>query len=379
MNYGGHKHGFRRAGGNSWHCFGCAWCTGAGTTADEVRKACKKFKGLKAGASRKSYLDQSLKPADELGYAAAGVMLFKRSAGNVEVLLAREYRDKGEKRGDKLNWLGGKRPSLASANAAGVAIDKLDQETGGCLLRSTLITMQQNGFPLVLWSAESKYALHIFEVFEDRDLHLDVICAGTPGAKRLEWVPRELLCVGTFKKTELHGFTRMMLEDIIRCNVLDSLEALFDVGKGTPTPTIFEHDVGGVPLQVTFDVLSSLRESSRSARPNAVPMPMNPTFFHIASAVRNLAKADKRKLQRRFHPDHLVRLLGRQPTEPEVLLSTRAMQVINEAFAPESTSESAMKAVGDLQKELFPPAAAAAGGDDLAALLASVKLSPAKS
>ncbi|KAJ1482866.1 hypothetical protein T484DRAFT_1896997 [Baffinella frigidus] len=180
----------------------------------DVRKRCPVFKTLKAGTSRESYLKRELKPRDEAGFAAAGVLLFRRSGATVEVLMAREYRERGRSGGDLLNFLGGKRLAK-SEDAVSVAIRKINLETGGQLSPATLARMQR-GFPLVYWSAESKYVLYLWELKSTSDLEVDVSCMGVRGSKRLEWTSRDDLYKARFASVELHRFAAEMLSQIIR-------------------------------------------------------------------------------------------------------------------------------------------------------------------
>ena len=147
----------------------------------DERKRCPIFKALKAGTSTESYLEVALKPCDEVGFAAAGVLLFRRRGAKLEVLMAREYRAKGTSGGDLLNFLGGKRQAK-SESAVSVAIRKINLETGGQLSPATLARMQ-SGFPLVYWSAESKYVLYLWELKSSRDMEVDVSCMGVRGSK----------------------------------------------------------------------------------------------------------------------------------------------------------------------------------------------------
>ena len=175
------------------NCAGCAFCAGPGSSDKEIRRNCGEFRRLKALTNKSSYLDLALKSTDRDGFAAAGVLLFKRGRGGIELLLPRECREATEDSsgGDKLNFLGGKRLSKHISSAPEVALSHLKKETGGCLSNVTLRSMRLGGFPLVLWSAESKYALFIFEITTELDFDVDVKAAGVAGARRLEWWSRD--------------------------------------------------------------------------------------------------------------------------------------------------------------------------------------------
>lgn len=123
----------------------CSFCANVPGDPGEQRRFCTKFKDLKKKTSMQSYLEVSLRPCDSSGFAAAGVLLFRRTAASVEVLMTREMRDRAAQReergGDRLNFLGGKRLGV-SESAVSVAVKKIDVETGGKLSRSTIANMQ---------------------------------------------------------------------------------------------------------------------------------------------------------------------------------------------------------------------------------------------
>lgn len=329
-------------------------------------KNCGEFRRLKKLTTSTSYLDLALKPTEDEGFAAAGVLLFKRGGGKggeIELLLARECREANDDSsgGDKLNPLGGKRRSKSIDSAQDVALSQLRKETGGCLSKATLRSMSRDGFPLVLWSAQSKYAMYIFEITSEDDFDVDVKAAGVAGAKRLEWWSREQFSSAVFKRVELHTFALDMLETIIKCNVLGALEDLFDVahGKGDEKEVLKEEEEGvaeAIPLGVTFDVLGALRESATAA---CLPLPSSPTYRQITDVVTSLSPRDKRKLQLRFHPDRASRLLGRPASEVEVLVATKAMQLINAVFSDPLSATDVTNAVSSLQtaiQDASPPA-----------------------
>jgi len=145
----------------------CSFCANVPGDPWEQRRFCTKFKALKKNTSAKSYLEVSLKPCDASGFAAAGVLLFRRTEASVEVLMARELRDREaareERGGDRLNFLGGKRLGV-SESAISVAVRKIDLETGGKMSRSTIARMMNTGFPFVHWNVESKFVLYLFEL-----------------------------------------------------------------------------------------------------------------------------------------------------------------------------------------------------------------------
>jgi hypothetical protein len=330
-------------------CPGCGWCVGADDAAGfAARKRCREFKRLKARLAARSYLEVQLAPSEAAGFAAAGVLLFRRGrGGGVEVLLAREYR---AYKGDRLNFLGGKR-RVKAATATQVAVAKLHAESGGQLAGTTLRALRSRGFPMVHWGARSKYVLFLYELTDEGDIELDVRCAGVAGAKRLEWVPRAQLRRAAFVRAELHAFAAEMLQDVQDCRVLDQLEALFDcAGRAAAAAAAGVEDADAAAADAedsvaaaasaathasTFDVLAALQASAAAARPD-VPTPLppsSPDWRYLMRLAVQLHKTDMRKLCLRFHPDRLRSVLGRAATEKEAAMSTKAMQILNLLFA----------------------------------------------
>ena len=366
-------------------CYGCGWCVGTDEAAGFAARArCGKFKRLKAGLTARPYLELELKPAEKEGFAAAGVLLFRRGRDGVDVLLAREWR--GDK-GDRLNFLGGKR-RVKATTATEVAVAKLYAETGGQLLPATMRAVRDHGFHMVHWGARSKYVLFLHELCAEGDMELDVRCAGVTGAKRLEWVPRAQLRNATFVRAELHEFAAEMLRDVQDCRVLDQLEALFDcAGRAAGADSGADAAAESVPVvathAATFDVLEALRACAVAARPDDVPLPVRPDWRHLLDLTTQLHKTDIKKLRLRFHPDSLQRMLGRAPTEKEGTMATNAMQVLNLLFAETadaaSSSGTGMAMLAELDGLRCPAAQSAHASnddDDLAAMLARVRVSP---
>lgn len=211
-------------------CRGCAWCTGSDPVAGKaVRKDCQLFYQLKKAARKKSYLATDLRPSERNGFAAAGVLPFVRLGDSIELLVARQPRGVGQGK-VLLDFLGGKR-NLLSATPKTVAIDKFDKETGGVIARSTIADMRENGFPLVLWAAKSKYCLFLYELTDPKDTALGSRKA-TAESKALEWVSRNELEDPKFVEAEFHHYAAEMISEIEGCNVLDYLEELFDCAAG---------------------------------------------------------------------------------------------------------------------------------------------------
>jgi len=174
---------------------GCFFCTGSTEFMSHNRKSCPTFHKLKSNVSIRPYISTKLKPQDEEGYAASGVLTWCRDVnGDIQMLFAREYRTGNKGRnGDALNFLGGKRETLHQ-RALNRAADKLDSETGSQLSEDTIQQIRL-ACPLVCWSPHSKYALFLFELTEEteRDVHLKCTGIDAPGVKRLEWASRSQL------------------------------------------------------------------------------------------------------------------------------------------------------------------------------------------
>ena len=68
-----------------WQKCPCSFCGDVQGDPKEERRFCAKFKDLKMRASVESYLETSLRTCDARGFAAAGVLLFRRTAASVEV------------------------------------------------------------------------------------------------------------------------------------------------------------------------------------------------------------------------------------------------------------------------------------------------------
>jgi hypothetical protein len=388
--------GWRSGEGGDWKNWGnkfnsrgggCLFCKENEDTSTfrHGRLQCPEFKRLKQLTSRRSYLEVQLKPSEEEGFAAAGNLLWQRGSPSggegVELLMAREYRPVSDDcGGDKLNFLGGKRRKKSST-AISVAVDKLNQETGGQLSPGTRARMlEPRGCPLVCWSAESKYVLYLFELTEENDREIDVRCAGLgiEGVKRLEWVSSRQLLDSEFVRSEMHLYAAEMLNEVIRCNVLSRIEDIFDVAIRSAATACEAAKKAADKSTDFFDVIGALRSSMVTARPDEPAMKKQPSYRDIMQAVRVLSKEDLEKLKLRFHPSRLTRALGRTPTESESAMSTKAMQLLNTLSTPNEASTMALVA----ELESLRAAPAGSGGatpavDELAAELASIKLSAA--
>jgi 8-oxo-dGTP pyrophosphatase MutT (NUDIX family) len=328
----------------------CLFCRDVNDDRDEhSRQHCPRFKSLKSQASRSPYIDTQLKVSDAAGYAAAGILPFRRiriaagqgqhNTGVLEFLMVREYRDTTtDCGGDMLNFLGGKR-LREKTKAIDCAIAKVKEETGGQLSRGTMAHMK-DGCPLVCWSSASKYVLFLYELVGEDDRDVDSRCADVQGAKRLEWVSREESLNRSWIREQVHPFASEMLDQLTSCRIMRQLEDLFDVASEPPSTVSGSSDqdqppqVGLTPQQVAshFDLVGAIRSSLELARPDhpsLFPASNAPTFTQIQSAVLALPTADMEKLKLRFHPERLTQVLGRTPSNDENALSIRMMQVLN--------------------------------------------------
>jgi hypothetical protein len=200
-----------------------------------TRKQCPLFKQLKSNTSKRSYIGVDLKEHDSSGYAAAGILPWRRTSdGQIEMLLAREYRPLSEDRaGDKLNFLGGKRLKKET-DPLGCAVEKVNQETAGQLSPATVAHMR-DGCPLVCWNSDSKYVFFLFELVGENDCEVHIRCAGVAGAKRLEWATRQELMSIQWVQKQMHPFAADMLRQLTSCQIMRHLEELFDTATA-PSP-----------------------------------------------------------------------------------------------------------------------------------------------
>ena len=297
------------------------------------RNQCPIFKALKRNTSPEPYIAASLKRCDTIGYAAAGVLPWRRheSGEGIELLLAREYRVPSRDRGgDCLNFLGGKRLRKGTT-PLDCAVDKVQKETGGQLSPATMVHMRKD-CPLVCWSSYSKNVLFVFEMVGSNDYDVDVRCAGlsVPGVQRLEWVTRKEITNPSWVGEQMHLFASEILQQLLNCNIMNHLEVLFDVGVKTSSPCdpILGEGILPEELDLHFDLVDAIRSSVVLARPDRVPCP-NPLFSDLKSMVADIPSSDKKKLKRRFHPDRISQVLGRVPTSVETHMSTIVMQALN--------------------------------------------------
>ena len=311
--------------------------------AGHTRKQCPLFRQLKQKTSPRPYIDVQLRPQDSEGYAAAGVLPWTRTSdGQLEMLLAREYRpvsrDTG---GDKLNFLGGKRLKR-EVNALTCAVDKATNEMGEQLSPVTT-TLMREGCPLVCWSSDSKYALFLFELVGENDCEVDVRCAGMPNTKRLEWATRQELLERAWTRQQMHPFSIEMIEQLSSCGIMTHLEELFDVAYAAPTlePSPRE-GLSAAEVAEHFDIVGAIRSSLESARPDS-PLrlaSLPPTYTQLRAAAQATPRCDQKKLCLRFHPDRVLRVLGHPPSKEEASIAHCTMQILNGLIDTRDPSES---------------------------------------
>jgi hypothetical protein len=109
--------------------------------------------------SARPYMDVQLRPQDSEGYAAAGVLPWRRTSdGQLEILLAREYRPVSrDTAGDKLNFLGGKRLKR-EVDTLTCAVDKAIS----LLLESTAHMLSRVVITLILFLELVSFSFLIF-------------------------------------------------------------------------------------------------------------------------------------------------------------------------------------------------------------------------
>ena len=329
----GRRGGFPRRGYpggyyRSYNETGCMFCTGVSESEQShQRHQCSEFRRLKQSTSFRPYVEAKLSDQDEMGFAAAGFLLWKKGReNNLQVLMAREYRDGG----DRLNFLGGKRLRKAES-AIDVALKKVNMESGRQLSRDALEGMKHP--PLVHWSGRSsKYALFLYEVTSWRDCEVDVLAAGLrdEGVKRLEWVSCQNLKSASFIQRHLHDFATDMVQALSdpSCDVLGNIEELFETAKTAGEANKVKKDDTQENVPFDFDVIAAIMSTANLAR--GISTTGNLTWGNIADAVQSLLHTnDIRKLQLKYHPDRLGRQLERDPTDLEKQASTKATQILN--------------------------------------------------
>lgn len=326
------------------------------------------FARLASRASKSPYLDVKLRAVNEGGFAAAGVIVFRRTrvtpvargsapAASIDLLMAREHRGARSGAGDKLAFLPCGERRLLTSSPVTVALEELNTTTGGQLDPSTVAAMRRRGgMPLVHWSARSQRALFVFEVTTDSDKSVDVNAAGLEGAKRLEWVSRDQLRSDSFMKREVHACAAVTLRNVFDAfGVLDKLEALFDCrnrfSKAPPPPPVLHSLVPAMSASAAVDVVAALRISVLAARFRSPPLPPAPEGWHLLRAATQLHASDVRKLQLKFSPDNVYTRLGHAPSRAEIAAAAAAARLVALLFDGDgSDGADAMEALRELDR-----------------------------
>ena len=307
---------------------GCLFCTGIESDKPaHSRQKCPVFKELKRNCSKHPYVATRLEHKDEEGYAAAGILLWRRfGSSDAEFLMAREYRH-GE---DLLNFLGGKRLQKDTI-ALECAVNKVDSETGHQLSSETICLMRGKGCPLVIWSSASKYVLFLFELIDEGEQDVDIRALGIRGkhVKRLEWVSRSDLIETQFCKTEVHSYVMDLVMQLRRHDRINFLEKPFDSSKVKMGTIQKKRNPTHLAKRVQyFDVIGSIREVAIIARPNDPPLPFQPTWDELQSVCNSLHLKDLDKIERKFHADSYALYVGREPNQEEMKMSGLCRPII---------------------------------------------------
>jgi hypothetical protein len=265
----------------------CMFCKGLEEAhAGHMRKECPLFRQLKQNTSSRPYTDVQLTTQESEGYAAAGVLPWRRTSdGQLEMLLAREYRRvRRDTAGDKLNFWGGK-CLKREVDALLCAVDKLTQEMGGQLSPVTTTHMHE-GCPLVCWSSDSKYVLSLFEFVGEIDCEVDVRCAGMPNMKRLEWATRQELLDFTWTRQQMHPFAIEMLQQLAFCGIMKHLEDFFDVAYAPMLEPSPREGRSADQAAEHFDIVGAVRSSLESAHPDSLLRlaSLPPTYTQLRAA-----------------------------------------------------------------------------------------------
>jgi len=294
---------------------GCLFCTGVSEKIQSHgRKSCPMFKWVKTKVSAYTYVDVKLQAHDEVGFAAAGFLLWKRVDNEVFICMARECKKNGTKRKtEKLDFPGGKRIRYQET-ALNVALRKVNEETGGHLKKfGTLEKMKYP--PMVYWS-QSLYALFLFELDDPRDFDLDIRCANDD--IKLEWVPRDKISSSDFLTANVHTFVIDYIEDLCHphCDVLRNLEEISDVAK-----EVRKH------AKADFDILRILATLVASATSDKQHVHDNQTG--ISGLIKSLNQDQIDELKLKFEPDYLQDMLKRELSPLEHDLATKARQTLD--------------------------------------------------
>ena len=122
---------------------------------------------LPVGVQGTVYLDTRLRDPEEKGYAAAGLLAFRRSTGGVEVLLGRQSLRQGRGRAGTWSFIGGKRDKDETSSVGTAAREAYEESMGHVTVEWLTALMAQK--PAVLWQPVGSYALYLAEVEQPGD------------------------------------------------------------------------------------------------------------------------------------------------------------------------------------------------------------------
>ena len=278
---------------------------------DHDRRHCPTFKQLKNATSSNSYIDVTLKERDEQGYAASGIVMWRRkNDDDIEFLLVRESRNEGY----LLNCPGGKRlnkdiPSLACA------INQVDNEMGRIFSPTRLAQLYQK-CPFVLWNVKSKYVVYFHEWIDDVDeLRTDSSCYG----KKPEWVSRDQIMDPHWRENEVHIFFIDILEFTIASHFIEQLQTLFDYSHHTQDKLLAD-------VCKHFHIMSKLQSALNLADPT-IPFEQNSAQL---IAISSFIEKEINEIKEQFSLDSLSSILKRDPTNEENKLSFICFQIMSE-------------------------------------------------
>ena len=122
---------------------------------------------LPVGVQGTVYLDTRLRDPEEKGYAAAGLLAFRRSTGGVEVLLGRQSLRQGRGRAGTWSFIGGKRDKDETSSVGTAAREAYEESMGHVTVEWLTALMAQK--PAVLWQPVGSYAIYLAEVEQPGD------------------------------------------------------------------------------------------------------------------------------------------------------------------------------------------------------------------
>jgi len=247
------------------------------------------------------------------------------------MLFAREFRkaSSDNRGGELLNFLGGKRRE-EKIDPLTCAIDKFVIETGGCIDPRTIESMRI-GNPIVCWSSNSKYVLYIFELDECFDMNTCSIDITKGEVKKLEWVKGTSITEVRHAQTLMHDFSMETLVQLLDCNIIQHMEALFEVAMIVDQPFIEDyaakaHEKVTADMNAHYDLVRLLNGVKTAYMPT---LSNTPSFKELQSYIKEIPVNNIEKLKSKMHPDWLQRILKRAPQEDDLCLVMKATEVLN--------------------------------------------------